>query len=217
MDRDTESGLVDRLRAGDATALEVLIGHYASKIYRVAYGITRNEADAEEVVQDVFLTLFRKIHGFEERAALGTWLYRVATNAALMKRRGQRNDREVSLEASLPRFLSDGSRAGDRTLLMADWSQNPEVDLLSRETQAIVHRAVEALPEQYRAVLVLRDLEGLSNEEVADILGESVAAIKSRVHRGRMALREELTRHLGSRRPSGRLAAWGKRLGLWNR
>jgi len=199
VDRETELTLIGRLRAGDQTALESLMEQYASRVYRLAYGITRNAGDAEEVVQDVFLTLFQKIHTFEERAALGTWLYRVATNAALMKRRGQRGDREVSLESQLPKFLDNGRRAGDQSLLMADWSQNPEANLLSRETQMIVNQAIDALPEQYRAVLLLRDIEGLSNEEVAEALGESVAAIKSRVHRGRMAFREELTRQFGPR------------------
>jgi RNA polymerase sigma-70 factor (ECF subfamily) len=197
VDRETERTVIGRLRAGDQTALETVMAQYGSKVYRLAYGITRNAGDAEEVVQDVFLRLFQKIHTFEERAALGTWLYRVATNAALMKRRGKRADREVSLESMLPTFLDNGRRAGDQTLLMADWSQDPEAELRSRETQAIVTQAIDALPEPYRAVLLLRDLEGLSNEAVAEILGESVAAVKSRVHRGRMAFREALTRHFG--------------------
>jgi RNA polymerase sigma-70 factor (ECF subfamily) len=126
-------------------------------------------------------------------------LYRVATNAALMKRRGQRGEREVPLESQLPKFRENGHRAGDRSLLIADWSQNPEADLRSRETRAIVNQAIDALPEPYRAALLLRDIEGLSNEEVSEILGESVAAVKSRVHRGRMAFRELLTRQFGPR------------------
>ena len=191
--------LIGRLRVGDQAALATLMDQYAAKIYRLAYGITRDAGDAEEVVQDVFLTLFQKIDGFEERAALGSWLYRVATNAALMKRRGQRGEREVSLESLLPTFRENGHRVGDRTLLIADWSQNPEASLQSRETQAIVNRAIDTLPEPYRAVLLLRDVEGLSNEAVAEILGESVAAVKSRVHRGRMAFREALTRQFGSK------------------
>jgi RNA polymerase sigma-70 factor, ECF subfamily len=199
VDRETELSLIQRLRIGDQTALESLMEQYASRVYRLAYGITRNAGDAEEVVQDAFLTLFQKIHTFEERAALGSWLYRIVTNAALMKRRGRRGDREVSLESQLPKFLDNGRRAGDQTLLMADWSQNPEATLRSREAQAIVNQAIDALPGQYRAVLLLRDIEGLSTEEVAEILGESVAAVKSRVHRGRMAFREELTRQFGPR------------------
>ncbi|MBI4735138.1 MAG: sigma-70 family RNA polymerase sigma factor [candidate division NC10 bacterium] len=199
MEREAERSLIQRLRNGDASALEILMGQYASRLYRLSYGITRNEADAEEVVQDAFLALFSKIDTFEERAGLGTWLYRVATNAALMKRRGKRSEHEVSLESMLPQFLADGHRAGDQSLLMADWSQNPEAALRSQETRAIVNRAIDALPEQYRAVLILRDIEGLSNEKVAEALGESVAAVKSRVHRGRMAFREELTRLFGPR------------------
>jgi RNA polymerase sigma-70 factor (ECF subfamily) len=198
LEHDADLLFVERLRGGDATALEALMERYASRIYRLAHGITRNEADAEEVVQDVFLTLFRKIHTFEGRAALSSWLYRVSTNAALIKRRGQRLDRVVSLEAHLPAFLPDGHRAGDRDSLLADWSHTPEAVLLSAETRAILERAIDALPGRYRAVVVLRDVEGLSNEEVAEAVGESVACVKSRIHRARMALRDRLTRALRS-------------------
>lgn len=193
-----EQELVERLRAGDEAALETLMERYAPRVYQLAHGITRNEADAEEVVQDVFLTLFQKIDSFEGRAALGTWIYRVATNAALIKRRGKRFKVEVALEERIPTFLADGHLAGDRASLLADWSTTPEQELLSAEARAVLGRAIEALPDHYRAVLVLRDVEGLSNEEVAEVVGESVASVKSRLHRARMALREELTRHFGS-------------------
>ena len=199
---ESDLELVERLRAGDEAALEVLMERYAARVYRLAYGITRNEADTEEVVQDVFLTLFRKIDRFEGRAALGSWIYRVTTNTALMKRRGKRAEVEVSLEDSLPRFLPDGHRAGDRTSLLADWSNTPEEELLSQETRTVLGRAIDDLPEHYRAVLVLRDVEGLSNEEAAEALGESVASVKSRLHRSRMALRERLTRSLAPHRES---------------
>jgi len=202
MDRDAERSVVERLRGGDTGALEILMEQYASRLYRVAHGITQNAADAEEVVQDVFLKLYQKIHTFEERAALGSWLYRIATNVALMKRRTRRSEREVPLEPLLPTFLPDGHRAGDRQFVRADWSQTPESEFLSQETREVVRRAMEALPDQYRAVLVLRDIEELSNEEVAEALGESLAAVKSRLHRARMALREELTKHFGLR-PDG--------------
>jgi RNA polymerase sigma-70 factor (ECF subfamily) len=198
---EADLALVERLRGGDTAALEALMERYASRVYRLAHGITRNEADAEEVVQDVFLAVFRKIHTFEGRAALGSWIYRVATNAALITRRGRRGDREVSFDPQLPTFLPDGHRAGDRDFLLTDWSQTPETELLSQETRAILDRAIDALPAQYRAVLVLRDVEGLSNEEVAEAVGDSGAAVKSRLHRARMALREALTRHLGPPHP----------------
>lgn len=193
----TEFALVQRLRAGDTTALEILMEQHAPRVYRVAHGITQNAADAEEVVQDVFLTLFNKIHTFEERAALGSWLYRVATNAALATRRGRRSNRELPLDSLLPTFLPDEHRAGGREFVLRDWSRSPEVALLSQETREIVQRAIEFLPEQYRAVLVLRDIEGLCNEEVAEIVGETVPAVKSRLHRARMVLREALTQSLG--------------------
>lgn len=195
---ESELKLVERLRGGDAAALETLMEHYGSRVYRLAHGITRNEADAEEVAQDVFVNLFRKIETFEGRSALGTWIYRVAANAALIKRRGKRFELEVALEEQLPTFLEDGHRAGDRAWVLADWSRTPEEQMLSAETRAVLNRAIDELPDHYRAVLVLRDVEGLSNEEVAEALGESVPTVKSRLHRARMALREQLTRHLGS-------------------
>ena len=196
MDTASETALVERLREGDASALEALMERYASRIFRIARGIARTDADAEEVVQDVFLTLARKIEGFEGRAQLSTWIHRVATNAALLKRRGKRVQVEVSLEENLPTFLDDGHREGPRPYLLADWSRTPEAELLDGEARAVLSRAIDQLPESYRAVLILRDVEELSNEETARILDESVSTIKSRLHRARMALREQLTRHL---------------------
>jgi RNA polymerase sigma-70 factor (ECF subfamily) len=190
----SEAALIVRLRARDAEALEILMKRHASRVYRVAFGITRSEADAEEVVQDVFLSLFEKISAFEERAALGTWLYRVATNAALLRRRGKRVELEVSLEDQLPTFLEDGHRAGERSFLLADWSASAEDEVVSDETHALVREAIDMLPPHYRAVLLLRDIEELSNEEAAEILGEPVSSVKSRLHRARMALREHLSR-----------------------
>jgi RNA polymerase sigma-70 factor, ECF subfamily len=194
----TDFALVERLRVKDAAALETLMERHGARIYRVAFGITRSRSEAEEVVQDVFLTLFRKIDMFEGRAALGTWLYRVATNAALIKRRGKRVELEMSLEDCLPTFRDDGHREGDRAMLVADWSGTPESALLSGEAREILEQALERLPEHYRALLVLRDVEELSNEQVAETLGESVSSVKSRLHRARMALREVLTRRLGA-------------------
>ena len=194
-----EARLVERLRAGDAAALEALMSEYASRVYRLAFGITRDQGDAEEVAQDVFLTLATKTAMFEERAALGSWIYRITTNAALNKRRGKRREVETSLEEHLPAFQADGHREGDRTYLLADWSQNPERELLSGETRRVLERALDALPERYRAVVTLRDVEELSNEQAAELLGESVASVKSRLHRARQALREQLTRSLAPR------------------
>jgi len=192
----TELALVARLRDGDVEALEAVMTRYAPRVYRLAFGITRNDADAEEVVQDVFWSVFRKIGSFEGRSGFGTWIYRVTANAALIKRRGKRAQIEVYLEDWLPTFKEDGHREGDRALLLADWSDSPEAELTSRETQALVRRAIAALPGPYQVVVLLRDMEGLPNEEIAEIVGETVASVKSRLHRARMALREQLTRLL---------------------
>ncbi len=168
---------------------------YADRVFRLAYGVTRNDADAQEVVQDVFLTVFRKHASFEGRAALGSWIYRITMNAALNKRRGKRHELETSLDADLPRFHADGHREGERAYLVADWSLTPEAEALSGESRAVLRRAIDGLPDHYRAVLLLRDVEGLSNEEVAAALGDTVGTVKSRLHRARMVVREQLTRH----------------------
>jgi RNA polymerase sigma-70 factor (ECF subfamily) len=197
---DDDRQLLARAASGDGQAVETLMARYASRLYRLAYGITRNSADAEEVVQDVFLQLVQKGHGFEGRAALSSWIYRITTNVSLNKRRGKRRELETSLDELLPRYRADGHRDGDRAFLVADWSDTPEHDLLSGEARRILEQAIDCLPEHYRAVLVLRDVEELSNEEVAQIVGDTVAAVKTRLHRARMALREQLTARLGARR-----------------
>ena len=191
--------LLDKAVAGDAGALEALMTRHAGRVYRLAYGITRNPADAEEVVQDVFLTVVRKGGSFEGQAALATWMYRVTMNAALNRRRGKRRELEVSLEEHLPTYTENGHRAGDRSDLLVDWSSTPEERVLSGESRRVLENAIDSLPDHYRAVLVLRDVEDLSNEEVASIVGDSLASVKSRLHRARMALREQLTRHFGGR------------------
>jgi RNA polymerase sigma-70 factor (ECF subfamily) len=191
---ETERVLVQQLRNRDVVALESLMELYAGRVYRLAYGITRDVMAAEEVVQDVFLKLFAAIETFEGRSALGTWIYRIATNVALNKRRGKRHEVEMRLEDLLPAFKADGHRDGDPEFIVADWSASPEVQTLAAETRARVRQAIDVLPDPYRTVLLLRDVEELSNEETAAALGQSVASIKSRLHRARMALREMLTR-----------------------
>ena len=188
--------LLASLRRGEPGALEVLAERYGTRIYRLAFGVTRNQADAEEVLQDVLFTLARKGGSFEGRSALASWIYRITTNTALNKRRGKRLEVETTLEDLLPAFKPDGHRDGDRAFLLADWSQNPEEEFFSGERRRVLERALDSLPEHYRAVLVLRDVEGLSNESVAELLDESVASVKSRLHRARMVLREQLTRDL---------------------
>ncbi|HEV8474716.1 MAG TPA: sigma-70 family RNA polymerase sigma factor [Methylomirabilota bacterium] len=191
--------LLARAATGDGSALEVLMTRYSARVYRLAYGITRSAPDAEEVVQDVFLQVVHKGAGFEGRAALGSWIYRITTNLSLNKRRGKWRELETSLDDLLPTYKPDGHRDGDRAFLVSDWSGTPERELLSGESRRILEEAIDRLPEHYRAVLVLKDVEELSSEEVAEVVGDTVAAVKTRLHRARMALREQLTRHLGAR------------------
>jgi RNA polymerase sigma-70 factor, ECF subfamily len=192
-----DRSLLARAAGGDADAIEALMARYSARVYRLAYGITRSAPDAEEVVQDVFLQIINKGAGFEGRAALSSWIYRITTNLSLNKRRGKRRELETSLDDLLPTFLPDGHRAGDRAFVVADWSEMPDDKLLSGESRRMLEAAIDRLPEHYRAVLVLRDVEELSNDEVAQIVGDTVAAVKTRLHRARMALREQLTRYLG--------------------
>ncbi len=197
-----EQDLVERLRRREPEAIELLMARFSDRTYRLAHGIVRNTADAEEVVQDVFVAVIQKIGTFEGRAGLWTWIYRVTTNAALNKRRGKRREVEVPLEMDLPTFKPDGHREGNRAFVLADWSQRPDEELLSRESRAVLEAALARLPDDYRAVLVLRDVEELSNEEAAHALGDSVGSVKSRLHRARMALREQLTRGFTDARPA---------------
>ena len=187
-----DAELVERLKTGDREAFGALLRRYQGKVYRLAMNMTRSPQDAEEVTQDVFLAVYRKIGDFDGRAAFSTWLYRVASNAALMKLRGRRSEPHLSIEEEGPAFAPDGHFARP----VADWSELPEDRLLSAERRRVLEQAIDALPPDYKAVVVLRDVEGLSNQEVAEILGTTVLAMKSRLHRARLALRERLAAYL---------------------
>jgi RNA polymerase sigma-70 factor (ECF subfamily) len=163
-----------RAVAGDVGALEALMSRHSGESIGWRTASLRNQADAEEIVQDVFLTLCRKGGGFEGHAALTSWMYRVTTNVALNKRRGKRRELEVSLEEHLP-TTRGRPRGGDRSYVLADWSSTPEQAHLSVETRKILENAIDGLPDHYRAVLILRDVEELSNEEVASIVDDSLA------------------------------------------
>ncbi len=182
-----DAELVERIKRGDEVAFGALLERYQGKVYRLALSLTKRPEDAEEVLQDVFLTVHRKLPSFEGRSAFSTWLYRITVNAALMKLRGKGRDDE-SLEAYLPQFTEDGRHAR----MVLDFTQGPEEALLRKEREQIIRAAIDALPPDYKVVLVLRDIEGLSNQEVTEILGAAVPAVKSRLHRARLALRERL-------------------------
>ncbi len=190
---EDEAVLLSRLQAGDRAAFAYLVELHSPHVYRVALKLLGDEQEAEEVLQETFLRAFEKIGQFEGRARLGTWLYRIATNLALMRLR-KRQLPTVPLDEPL-----SGEDGEEMPRELLDWSQLPEEELLSAEARAEMDAAIAALPETLRSVFVLRDIEGLSTQETADVLGLSVPAVKSRLLRARLALRERLSEYFAER------------------
>jgi RNA polymerase sigma-70 factor (ECF subfamily) len=187
-----EEMLIHLLKEGDPQGLQHIKRKFHDKLYSVAYRICNNHSDAEEVLQDVYMTTVQKIDRFEERSTLATWLYRITVNAALMKRRSQRHAKSmVSLESVGP-FLGQ-----DENVLRFDNQARPQDDLLMvKELYGKIQEIVDSLPEIYQSVFSLRDLQGYSIKETSRILNTTPAAIKSRLHRGRFFIKEELKRYL---------------------
>ena len=185
----SDAELVARLKAGDQAAYAQLVEEHAGRIYRLALRMMGNEADAEDVLQETFLNAFRSIDRFEERSSLSTWLYRIASNAALMRLR-RKEPEQISVDEPLER--DDGDLVPRQFF---DFCCLPEEDLLRDEAVAEMNRAVEELPPTLRSVFILRDIEGLSTEETAKALGLSVSAVKSRLMRARLKLRERLSQY----------------------
>jgi len=183
-----ESALVARARTGDSQAFTELVSHYERKIYRLAKNITQNNEDAEDVLQDAFLKAYEHLDSFQGNSKFYTWIVRIAVNEALMKLRKRKSDRTVPLDEP----MDLGEETVEREI--AVWEDNPEQRYSSEEMQRILNEAVDTLKPDFRTVFVLRDIEELSTEETAEALGISVPAVKSRLLRARLALREKLTR-----------------------
>jgi RNA polymerase sigma-70 factor (ECF subfamily) len=180
--------LLGRLRAGDADAFERLVRDNGSWMLGLARRLLGDEMEAEDAVQDACLSAFRSIHAFNGDSRLATWLHRIVVNAALMRLRSRRRRSEAPIDSMLPSFLPDRRHAA----APSDWKDDPSASLVRKELRDSLRRAVEALPRAYRTVFVLRDVEGLEMEEVARLLDLSVAGAKTRLHRARQALREQL-------------------------
>jgi len=193
---EEERSLVERVKAKDAQALEALYRRYCSRVYRQAIALVGNEAEAEEVVQEVFLTLYEKAKTFRGEAAFSTWLYRLATNAALTRLRRRKRTKEVSYEDYLPKYEPDGHHLGGAGSVV-DWSQDTEKLLASKELHGILRQALDQLRPVDKAVVMLSDLEGVPNREIGQALGLSVPAVKIRLHRARLLLRGRLAVTLG--------------------
>ena len=184
---ESDAELVARLRAGDGIAFEAIVRTHGGRLLSVARRFLGNEEDARDAVQDAFIRAYKAINTFEERAQLHTGLHRILVNVALMKLRERRRRPTESIEALLPAYTSNGHQA----VASRDWG---DAVLERKETAAIVRDAIATLPDQYREVLVLRDIEERDTAEAAALLGTTSNAVKVRLHRARQALRTLLDR-----------------------
>ena len=191
--QESDAELVARLQRGDDSAFEAIVRAHSGRLLSVARRFLGNNEDAQDAVQDAFIRAYKAIHTFEARAQLHTWLHRILVNTALMKLRERRRRPTESIEDLLPTFTNDGHRA----VASRDWS---DAVLERKETAGIVREAIAMLPDQYREVLVLRDIEDKDTAEAAEILGTTSNVVKVRLHRARQALRTLLDREFQMKR-----------------
>ena len=190
-----EQALVDRARAGDANAFTELVEKYERKIFRLAKHITQNDEDAEDVLQESFMKAYSNLDSFQGQSKFYTWLVRIAVNESLMRLRKRRTSKTVSLDQDIETDEDTVPRE------VADWSPNPEQMYGQAELKEILGKTIQGLPASFRTVFVLRDVEGLSTEETAEALDLSIPAVKSRLLRARLQLRERLSKYF--RQPTG--------------
>ena len=181
----TDIELVTRSQADDERAFGELVTRYESKVYSLAMKMLRNPEDAEDVLQETFLRAYRGIKSFQGNSTFSTWIYRITANSALMRLR----------KKQLPMVSIEDSEDREAPISIADWAPGPVEQLLNKETQKVMEEAIEALPAEFRQVFILRDVEEMSNSEVAEVLDLSVAAVKSRLHRARLKVRNRLAQY----------------------
>ena len=196
-DMPSDAMLVPALRAGRPEAFETLVRVYAAGLLRVARRFLNNEEDARDAVQDAFISAFRSIQKFEAGSKLSTWLHRIVVNSALMKLRTRRRHPEEDLDELLPRFQADGHQLEPSV----EWAVSADEMVERKETRELVRKSIDELPESYRVVLLMRDIEEMSTGETAKGLGITPAAVKVRLHRARQALRTILDRRLRGNAP----------------
>lgn len=196
MSKGTEEvDLAKRLIAGDSSAFEPFVSLFQHKLFHYSFLTCGQREDAEEVAQETLLKVFESLHTLREPERVRSWIYTIARNLCYMKRRKSifAPEEEISLDQLMPSFRNDGS---ERKLEIADWSSLPDAQAINSELRQTLQRAIRALPDIYRSVLMLRDVEELTTEETADILGVSTDVIKTRLHRARMAVRQKLDQEL---------------------
>ena len=196
---DVDADLVEALRREDPAAAERLVERFGDRVYRLAMRITGSREDAEEAAQDALWTAARKIAMFKGESAFGSWIYRITANAAYQKLRTRRQkSAEIALDDVLPLLDGDGRHFEP----MDDWSNRVDERALQGELRDVLQRAIDGLPPDYRTALVMHDVEGLSNPDIAETLGISLPAVKSRVHRSRLFVRKQLADYLDSAKAS---------------
>jgi RNA polymerase sigma-70 factor (ECF subfamily) len=192
---DADAELVEALRRQDADATERLVERFGDRVYRLTMRITGSKEDAEEAAQDALWTAARRIDSFKGESAFGSWLYRIAANSAYQKLRTRKQrSREIAMDEVLPSLDGDGRHFEP----MDDWTNRVDERALQGELRHVLEEAIDALPADYRTALVLHDVEGLSNPDIAESLGISLPAVKSRVHRSRLFVRKRLSEYLGA-------------------
>ncbi len=191
----SDNQLVRYLKLKNSDAFEELVRRYSPRVFSLVYRMTQNSQDSEEAMQDTFINVYRKVRNFEGKSSLSSWIYRIAVNSALMKLRKRRSDKHCLLEDRIPDYKNCN--------LLSDHSYKLQGENLAKE----IERAIMALPLDYRNILVLREIDGLSTKEVSEILDLSSATIKSRLHRARLILRDYLKEYLSSQAFSANQAA----------
>ena len=187
--REIEEALVKDFQAGNLDAYDKIVELYQKRIYALSFNLMRNQMDAQDVAQEVLLTLFKKIHTFQGKSAFSSWVYRITLNSSYMKLRSKKKEPKISIDELLPSFNSTGFQQEK----IQDWSENTESLLFTNETREIINKAVGLLPEKEKVVFLLRDVEGLSTEKVSEVLDLTIPAVKSRLHRARLFLRKKLS------------------------
>lgn len=201
---DTSSSLLGRLRAGEEAAFEELVRGSSSRLLGLARRMLRNEEAAQDALQEAYLSAFRSLPRFDGRSLLSTWLHRIVVNTCLMRMRAQRSRPDQAIDTLLPEFLEDGHHA----VRHQPW-RDVDAQVQEEETRAFVRACIDELPASYREVLMLRDMEELSTEETGAALGMTVAAVKTRLHRARQALRTLLAPRFAPGEVSGTASGSG--------